>query len=160
MNAKAPDFKHKDTGEALWLNDSPAWVLSKLPPLRSKDGVIGWRDTLLSWDLNRMGVRRWSAGMHFSAQLQLFVIEEQKDLRKLSPFRQWDSLMVYNSCCTWKMVRKDNVTISNYPAILAFISFITFGYQTILIWTCTIILPDMVRRWYLVPFDSTHDSTF
>ncbi|CAA7014829.1 unnamed protein product [Microthlaspi erraticum] len=32
MNAKCPDFKHKDTGEALWLNGSPPWVLSKLPP--------------------------------------------------------------------------------------------------------------------------------
>ncbi|ESQ55363.1 hypothetical protein EUTSA_v10025547mg [Eutrema salsugineum] len=31
-NAKAPDFKHKETGEALWLNESPTWVLPKLPP--------------------------------------------------------------------------------------------------------------------------------
>ncbi|KAL1223997.1 Protein OSB3, chloroplastic/mitochondrial [Cardamine amara subsp. amara] len=31
-NVKAPDFKHKETGEALWLTDSPTWVLSKLPP--------------------------------------------------------------------------------------------------------------------------------
>ncbi|GLU10202.1 hypothetical protein SLE2022_270220 [Rubroshorea leprosula] len=29
-NLKAPDFKHKETGEALWLNSSPAWVQSKL----------------------------------------------------------------------------------------------------------------------------------
>lgn len=32
-NAKWPDFKHKETGDALWLNRSPDWVLSKLPPL-------------------------------------------------------------------------------------------------------------------------------
>lgn len=31
-NPKAPDFKHKDLGTALWLSDSPAWALSKLPP--------------------------------------------------------------------------------------------------------------------------------
>ncbi|CDP06711.1 unnamed protein product [Coffea canephora] len=33
-NAKSPDFKHKETGDALWLNRSPDWVLSKLPPLK------------------------------------------------------------------------------------------------------------------------------
>ncbi|VVB07955.1 unnamed protein product [Arabis nemorensis] len=33
-NPKAPDFKHKETGEALWMTDSPTWVLSKLPPLK------------------------------------------------------------------------------------------------------------------------------
>ncbi|XP_023638728.1 protein OSB3, chloroplastic/mitochondrial isoform X2 [Capsella rubella] len=33
-NVKAPDFKHKETGEALWMTDSPIWVLSKLPPLK------------------------------------------------------------------------------------------------------------------------------
>lgn len=32
-NPKAPDFKHKETGEVLWLNRSPDWALSKLPPL-------------------------------------------------------------------------------------------------------------------------------
>ncbi|XP_017254727.1 protein OSB4, chloroplastic isoform X1 [Daucus carota subsp. sativus] len=31
-NPKAPDFKHKDLGTALWLSDTPAWALSKLPP--------------------------------------------------------------------------------------------------------------------------------
>ncbi|XP_059453928.1 protein OSB2, chloroplastic-like [Corylus avellana] len=46
-NTKAPDFKHKETGEALWLKGSPTWVLPKLPPLKSKQGVV-WRDTLLS----------------------------------------------------------------------------------------------------------------
>ncbi|KAG6434035.1 hypothetical protein SASPL_105656 [Salvia splendens] len=33
-NSKAPDFRHKETGEVLWLNRSPDWVLSKLPPVR------------------------------------------------------------------------------------------------------------------------------
>ncbi|XP_073142638.1 protein OSB2, chloroplastic-like [Henckelia pumila] len=37
-NPKAPDFKHKETGEVLWLNRSPDWALSRLPPLR--DGQI------------------------------------------------------------------------------------------------------------------------
>ncbi|XP_020580368.1 protein OSB2, chloroplastic-like [Phalaenopsis equestris] len=27
-----PDFKHKDDGDALWLNSAPSWVLSMLPP--------------------------------------------------------------------------------------------------------------------------------
>ncbi|KAJ4825210.1 hypothetical protein Tsubulata_024465 [Turnera subulata] len=31
-NPKGPDFKHKETGEAVWLNDFPTWVLSELPP--------------------------------------------------------------------------------------------------------------------------------
>ncbi|MEW5307983.1 MAG: hypothetical protein WDW36_010349 [Sanguina aurantia] len=29
-NPKAPDFKHKTTGEALWLNDAPSWALERL----------------------------------------------------------------------------------------------------------------------------------
>ncbi|KAF1886294.1 hypothetical protein Lal_00045525 [Lupinus albus] len=32
-NGRSPDFKHKETGEALWLNRSPSWVLPKLPPV-------------------------------------------------------------------------------------------------------------------------------
>ncbi|KAG6676155.1 hypothetical protein I3842_15G138300 [Carya illinoinensis] len=48
-NAKSPDFKHKETGEGLWLSGSPGWVLPKLPPPRSKqDKTIGKTDTLLS----------------------------------------------------------------------------------------------------------------
>ncbi|KAF2552805.1 hypothetical protein F2Q68_00037188 [Brassica cretica] len=38
-NAKAPDFKHKETGEALWLNESPIWVLSKLPPVKKRQEI-------------------------------------------------------------------------------------------------------------------------
>ncbi|KAJ4899861.1 hypothetical protein Rs2_13812 [Raphanus sativus] len=38
-NAKAPDFKHKETGEALWLNESPTWVLSKLPPVKKRQEI-------------------------------------------------------------------------------------------------------------------------
>ncbi|XP_010478544.1 PREDICTED: protein OSB4, chloroplastic-like [Camelina sativa] len=34
-NPKAPDFKHKETGVGLWLNDSPSWVLERLPPPKS-----------------------------------------------------------------------------------------------------------------------------
>ncbi|XVF46056.1 hypothetical protein PTKIN_Ptkin02bG0257300 [Pterospermum kingtungense] len=36
VNEKYPDFKHKETGKALWLAYSPAWVESKLPSLKSK----------------------------------------------------------------------------------------------------------------------------
>lgn len=35
VNKNAPDFKHKDTGVGLWVNSSPAWALSKLPPLKA-----------------------------------------------------------------------------------------------------------------------------
>ncbi|KAL7092043.1 hypothetical protein ACP275_12G141100 [Erythranthe tilingii] len=35
-NPRAPDFKHKETGDGLWLSDSPSWALTRLPPL--KDG--------------------------------------------------------------------------------------------------------------------------
>ncbi|XP_051124675.1 protein OSB3, chloroplastic/mitochondrial-like [Andrographis paniculata] len=33
-NPKAPDFKHKETGEGVWLNELPDWVLIKLPPTK------------------------------------------------------------------------------------------------------------------------------
>ncbi|KAL6977782.1 hypothetical protein U1Q18_026568 [Sarracenia purpurea var. burkii] len=36
FNVKSPDFKHKDTGEGLWLSSSPSWVSSRLPPLKAK----------------------------------------------------------------------------------------------------------------------------
>ncbi|CAH9090188.1 unnamed protein product [Cuscuta europaea] len=32
-NEKGPDFKNKDSGEALWIRDAPGWAISKLPPL-------------------------------------------------------------------------------------------------------------------------------
>ncbi|XP_050369797.1 LOW QUALITY PROTEIN: protein OSB4, chloroplastic-like [Argentina anserina] len=34
-NAKAPDFKHKETKEALWLSSSPEWAIPMLPPLKT-----------------------------------------------------------------------------------------------------------------------------
>ncbi|KAI4346507.1 hypothetical protein L6164_007397 [Bauhinia variegata] len=34
-NRRAPDFKHKETGEVLWLKRIPSWALSKLPPLKA-----------------------------------------------------------------------------------------------------------------------------
>ncbi|KAL3628546.1 hypothetical protein CASFOL_027592 [Castilleja foliolosa] len=33
-NPKAPDFKHKESNDALWLNRCPDWALTKLPPLK------------------------------------------------------------------------------------------------------------------------------
>ncbi|GER41353.1 organellar single-stranded DNA binding protein 3 [Striga asiatica] len=35
-NPRSPDFKHKETGEGLWLSNMPEWALSRLP--QSKDG--------------------------------------------------------------------------------------------------------------------------
>nr|XP_011460464.1 PREDICTED: protein OSB3, chloroplastic/mitochondrial-like isoform X2 [Fragaria vesca subsp. vesca] len=35
-NAKGPDFKHKETGEALWLTNSPGWAIPMLPPLKTQ----------------------------------------------------------------------------------------------------------------------------
>jgi len=42
-NTKAPDFKHKDTGDALWLNgyDTPVWVHQELNNLGSTPGGAG-----------------------------------------------------------------------------------------------------------------------
>lgn len=34
ISSKSPDFRHKETGECLWLNRSPEWVLSKLPSVK------------------------------------------------------------------------------------------------------------------------------
>ncbi|KAK0580041.1 hypothetical protein LWI29_035543 [Acer saccharum] len=36
VNEKSPDFKHKETREGLWLDNSPTWVRSKLPSPKSK----------------------------------------------------------------------------------------------------------------------------
>lgn len=41
LKPNSPDFKHKDTGDALWLNSyTPQWVLQKLPPLNTKKKVV------------------------------------------------------------------------------------------------------------------------
>ncbi|EPS61785.1 hypothetical protein M569_13009, partial [Genlisea aurea] len=32
-NPKFPDFKHKETGEPIWLDKVPSWALDKLPPV-------------------------------------------------------------------------------------------------------------------------------
>ncbi|CAL0321870.1 unnamed protein product [Lupinus luteus] len=57
-NEKGPDFKNKETGEALWVNGAPKWVLSKLdsteidvPIVESKQattskGDESWNDLL------------------------------------------------------------------------------------------------------------------
>ncbi|CAI9098067.1 OLC1v1034628C1 [Oldenlandia corymbosa var. corymbosa] len=39
-NPKGPDFTHKETKEALWLNSAPNWVLPKLP--EPKEKVANW----------------------------------------------------------------------------------------------------------------------
>ncbi|XP_077238379.1 protein OSB2, chloroplastic-like isoform X2 [Tasmannia lanceolata] len=50
INPKSPDFKNKETDTPLWIDRSaPAWVLSKLPPVKYKQQVaIKKRETLLS----------------------------------------------------------------------------------------------------------------
>uniref|UniRef100_A0ACD5WL12 Uncharacterized protein n=1 Tax=Avena sativa TaxID=4498 RepID=A0ACD5WL12_AVESA len=48
---KAPDFKHKENGEAIWLNSrTPGWVTEALPPAKASAGSKGARrpETLLS----------------------------------------------------------------------------------------------------------------
>ncbi|KAJ3676232.1 hypothetical protein LUZ60_003644 [Juncus effusus] len=38
-NPKQPDFKHKDSGEALWISETtPEWARSKFPSMKSKNG--------------------------------------------------------------------------------------------------------------------------
>lgn len=41
-NPKAPDFKHKDTGEALWIEGkyNPPWVKSQLAILDTRMGSL------------------------------------------------------------------------------------------------------------------------
>lgn len=51
-NPKQPDFKHKDTGEALWLsNNDPPWVNKQLQLLDSKleGGFVGRRSRVSNW---------------------------------------------------------------------------------------------------------------
>lgn len=49
IKEKSPDFKHKVTGEALWLSNSPDWVLSRLPPLNAtRAATFAKRDKPLS----------------------------------------------------------------------------------------------------------------
>lgn len=49
-NPKGPDFKHKQTGEALWIESysSPSWVMSQLDALDKKTKSAGasksWSD--------------------------------------------------------------------------------------------------------------------
>ncbi|THU66899.1 hypothetical protein C4D60_Mb05t19050 [Musa balbisiana] len=41
FNQKSPDFKHKKTGEALWLSSTtPQWVLTNLPPVKISSYVV------------------------------------------------------------------------------------------------------------------------
>ncbi|GAA0147655.1 DNA metabolism protein [Lithospermum erythrorhizon] len=38
-NVRAPDFRNKETGDALWLDSSPEWAFSQLPPLKNEQDV-------------------------------------------------------------------------------------------------------------------------
>ncbi|KAJ4964598.1 hypothetical protein NE237_016447 [Protea cynaroides] len=56
VNSKAPDFKHKDTGEALWLSSSdPPWVTRQLKLHDSRMGRTRYRDSVSS----QSGVSGW-----------------------------------------------------------------------------------------------------
>lgn len=51
-NPKQPDFKHKDTGEALWLSEyDPPWVKRQLQLFDSKiaGGSAGRRSRVTNW---------------------------------------------------------------------------------------------------------------
>ncbi|KAF8039435.1 hypothetical protein BT93_B1850 [Corymbia citriodora subsp. variegata] len=39
LKEKSPDFRHKETGQGLWLDGLPSWVLAKLPPIKAHEGV-------------------------------------------------------------------------------------------------------------------------
>ncbi|GAB4853550.1 hypothetical protein Ancab_017741 [Ancistrocladus abbreviatus] len=59
VNAKYPDFKHKEDGRALWLNGAPKWILPKLDGLefdiqiKETEKVGGYRGSASS------GVESW-----------------------------------------------------------------------------------------------------
>ncbi|KAL3536303.1 hypothetical protein ACH5RR_004764 [Cinchona calisaya] len=42
-HAKGPDFRHKETGDVLWLDRLPDWVFSTLPPLKEQQNVASGR---------------------------------------------------------------------------------------------------------------------
>ncbi|XP_062208077.1 protein OSB3, chloroplastic/mitochondrial-like isoform X2 [Phragmites australis] len=51
LTSKHPDFKHKESGQALWINTkSPQWAIAALPSLKFKGASTGTRkqETLLS----------------------------------------------------------------------------------------------------------------
>ncbi|MCI16676.1 protein OSB2 chloroplastic-like, partial [Trifolium medium] len=52
-NPKAPDFKHKDTGEALWIDSrsSPPWVKSQLEILDMRMGTYTSQNTRMPVDM-------------------------------------------------------------------------------------------------------------
>ncbi|GAU50486.1 hypothetical protein TSUD_26300 [Trifolium subterraneum] len=52
-NPKAPDFKHKDTGEALWIDSrsSPPWVKSQLDILDMRMGSYTSQNTRMPVDM-------------------------------------------------------------------------------------------------------------
>ncbi|RDX75033.1 Protein OSB3, chloroplastic/mitochondrial, partial [Mucuna pruriens] len=79
-NEKSPDFKHKETGEGLWLGASPSWVLSKLPPPKPKQSAeTGRKQTLF-------GI--WLFHGHFYFQWKLFV-----QPARIASVRKWQSLL-------------------------------------------------------------------
>lgn len=39
LKEKSPDFRHKETGQGLWLDGLPSWVLAKLPPIKAHEDV-------------------------------------------------------------------------------------------------------------------------
>lgn len=51
-NPKYPDFKHKDTGEALWVEgrNNPSWVKSQLAILDSRMGANQSADSRMGID--------------------------------------------------------------------------------------------------------------
>ncbi|KAL5699429.1 hypothetical protein ACHQM5_030335 [Ranunculus cassubicifolius] len=48
VNPRGPDFKHKDSGNVLWVSSAPAWVVPQLPPVKGKEIGGGKIETLLS----------------------------------------------------------------------------------------------------------------
>ncbi|MED6110956.1 hypothetical protein PIB30_047834 [Stylosanthes scabra] len=52
-NPKGPDFKHKDTGEALWVDGryNPPWVKSQLEILDSRMGSLSGHNSRMSVDM-------------------------------------------------------------------------------------------------------------
>ncbi|CAG7873246.1 unnamed protein product [Brassica rapa] len=105
-NAKAPDFKHKESGEALWMTDSPTWVLSKLPPLKTNQEQPLMANTVSQPTLKKQKRE-----------------ELWKDLVQ-NPDKWWDNRLkrVINNklCCSWHLRNLEDLVSSHFASLCSF----------------------------------------
>ncbi|CAF1990447.1 unnamed protein product [Brassica napus] len=115
-NAKSPDFKHKESGEALWMTDSPTWVLPKLPPLKTNHEQPLMANTVSQPALkNQKREELW------------------KDLVQ-NPDKWWDNRLkrVINNklCCLWHLRNLEDLVSSHFASLCSFSTLINIMETT------------------------------